>query len=122
VERGPADATFNRGKSRAPAAPSARCAKRPSDMRTTRARAAVGVSRRQSAACEATAGANADKLAKNVNLAVVKIGNYSAGTTSAAGASAEVSAAEAAAAAESEALLQRAEATSLEALLEDWTT
>jgi len=118
VGRGPGDAAFNRGKRRAPAAPNARCARRPSDMRTTRARAAAGFSTRQSAA---KTGANADKWATNVYLAVVKIGNYRAGTTSAAGASAELSAAEAAAAVENEALLERAEATCLEAFIEDWT-
>ena len=122
VGRGPGDAAFNRGKRRAPAAPNARCAKSLSVMRTTRARPATGVSTRQSAACVATEGANAEKWATNVYLAaVVKIGNYRTGTTSAAGASAEVSAAEAAAAAENEALLERAEGTILEALLEDWT-
>ena len=65
VSRGPGDSAFNLGKRRAPAPANARCAKRPSDMRTPRARAAAGMGTRQSAAFAATASANADKWASN---------------------------------------------------------
>ena len=53
--------------------------------------------------------------------AVSKIATYRAGPGYAAGPAAAASAAEAAATAENEALLQRAEATCLEAFLEKWS-
>jgi len=122
VSRGPGDLAFNRGKRRASAAADARCAKRPDDLRTARARIAAGRGTRQSAACAATSRANADKWASNVyRAAVCKIASYRAGPGLAGGAAAAASAAEAAAVAENQALLERAEAICLEALLEDWT-
>jgi len=122
VSRGPGESAFNRGKRRASAAPNARCAKRPSDMRTARAREAAGLGTRQSDFCAATSSTNADKWATNVYLAAVSnIVTYRAGPGYAAGPAAAASAAEAAAAAENEALLERAEATCLDALLEEWT-
>jgi len=122
VSRGPGDSAFNRGKRRAPAPANARCAKRPSDLRTTRARAAAGMGTRQSAAFAATASANADKWASNIYLAAVsKIRRYRAGPGFSTGPAAAAAAADAAAAAENEALLGTGEATCLESLLEDWT-
>jgi len=122
VSRGPGDLVFNRGKRWASAAADARCAKRPEDLRTARARIAAGRGTRQSAACAATSRANADKWASNVyRAAVCKIATYRAGPGLAGGAAAAASAAEAAAVAENQALLERAEAICLEALLEDWT-
>ena len=122
VSRGPGDSAFNRGKRRAPAPTNARFAKRPSEMRTTRARAAAGLGTRQSAACAATASANAEKWASNIYLAAVsKIARYRAGPGFSTGPTAAAAVAEAAAAAEIEALLGTAEETCSEALLEDWT-
>jgi len=122
VSRGPGDLAFNRGKRRASAAADALCAKRPDDLRTARARIAAGRGTRQSAACAATSRANADKWASNVyRAAVCKIATYRAGPGLADGAAAAASAAEAVAAAENQALLERAEAICLEALLEEWT-
>jgi len=91
-------------------------------MRTAPARVAAGLGTRQSDSCAATSSTNADKWATNVYLAAVsKIATYRAGPGYAAAPAAAASAAEAAAAAENEALLERAEATCLETLLEEWT-
>jgi len=122
VSRGPGDSAFNLGKRRAPAPANARCVKRPSDMRTTRARAAAGLGTRQPSACAAAASANAEKWASNIYLsAVSKMARYRAGPGFSTGPTAAAAVAEAAAAAEIEALLGTAEETCSEVLLKDWT-
>jgi len=120
VSRGQSDAKFNRRKRRASATPNARCAKRAGDLRIVRARVEAGLRTRQSAVCAVTADANADKWANNVYLAAVcKITTYRASPRSALGPAAAAEAVDVVATAENKALLQRAEDTCMEALLED---
>jgi len=120
VSRGPGDSKWNRGKRRASAAPNARCAKRPENLRVVRARISDGLGTRQSASCAATAGKNADKWASNIYLSVVsKIVTFRGATRSDRGPAAAGYVANAAAAAENEALLRAAEKIFLEALVEE---
>jgi len=122
VSRGPGDISFNRGKRRASAAADARCAKRPDDLRTARARIAACRGTCQSAACAATSRANADKGASIVyRAAVCKIATYRAGPGLSLEAAAAESEVDAVAAAKNQALPERAEAICPEALLEEWT-